>query len=302
VCRWTAKNKERDDVIDFEKVSRVHFNSGKAWIQPQFIIPGVRRGELAVLAAAGATGKSYLGQMMGMSVATGVSVFPFLPVVRPYRVLSLQFEDLPEDVENRGNAILRAYPALDVGSLENFFCSACPGESLDLVNAESVNSDVVASFISYARDYDLIILDPLTNLWNECDENDAQAAMRLMKVLRRVAVECSAAVLICHHVNKNSLWNKRSDEQSAVRGSGAFVNAPRCVMTMAAVPKDEAPNSGGDSSAVALAWPKLNNHPLIGPVNLYRGWRGVLFMTPWEAEQSVQHWRDNPRPMDAIAY
>lgn len=283
-------------MIDFQKVSRVNFNSEKPWIQPDFILPGVRKGEIAVLAAAGASGKSYLSQILGMSVATGEQIFPFLPVKRPYKTLFLQFEDLPEDVENRGNAILRAYPDLNCGALANFHAVAVPGESLDLVTGQETNPRAEESFTSYVADFDLIILDPLTNLWAECDENDAMSAMKLMKALRRIAVETNTAVLVCHHVNKNSMFNKRSDEASAVRGSGAFVNAPRCVMTLSA-PKDE--KESGDT---ILSWPKLNNHPIIGPISLYRGWRGVLYITSWEADQSIQNWRDQPRPADAIAY
>lgn len=277
----------------------VRFDINKTWTEPQFILPGVRRGELAVLAAAGATGKSYLSQMFCMSVATGVRVFPFLPVETPRRVLLVQMEDLAVDLENRGNAILRAYPRMAVGSLANLVAHAIPGESLSFVRTSDSgvpleDTALVKMFCDVCVDYDLIVLDPLTNLWDACDENDQRHAMLLMKALRKIAVQSDAAILVCHHVNKNSMFLGRSSEAAAVRGSGAIVNAPRCVMTLASTKEDA-------QADTLLSWPKLNNHALIAPVPLFRGWRGVLFMSEAEAVDSIER-KDAINTDDVIVF
>lgn len=276
-------------MIDFANLSRTNFNRFEPWKQPDFVIPGVRRGELAILAGAGASGKSYLSQMCAMSLSAGVQIFSFLPVEKPLKVLLLQFEDLREDLTNRGNAVLRAYPELDNKDLnDNFFAAALPGQCMDLVGvvdgAEAVNERAEVELKEFLQGYDLAILDPLTNIWAGCDENDQGVAMQLMMTLRRVAVHSNSAILVCHHVNKASMFLGKSNEAGAVRGSGAIVNAPRCVLTMSPV-KDDSGNV--KSRETVLNWAKLNNHSPIEPQVLYRGYRGVLYEDHMAASLSV---------------
>lgn len=277
-------------MIDFESIKRVNFNSSVDWKQPNFVLPGVRRGELAILAAAGASGKSYLSQMWAMSLSAGVQIFSFLPVEKPLKVLLLQFEDLAEDLTNRGNAVLRAYPLLETPALAtNLFASALPGESLDLVDTTetgtgAVNEQVEAELKNFLLGFDLAILDPLTNLWNCCNENDQSAASQLMKALRRVAVASNVAIMVCHHVSKASMFNGKTHEASSPRGSGVFVNSPRCVMTLSPV-KDDAGNA--KSRETSLGWAKLNNHAPIEAQVLYRGYRGVLYEDHMAASLSI---------------
>ena len=276
-------------MIDFANLSRANFNSQTPWKQPDFVLPGVRRGELAILAAAGASGKSYLSQMWAMSLSAGVQIFSFLPAEKPLKVLLLQFEDLTEDLTNRGNAVLRAYPELENRDLnDNFFAAALPGQCMDLVGvvdgAETVNERAEAELKDFLQGYDLAILDPLTNIWSGCDENNQGVAMQLMMTLRRVAVHSNSAILVCHHINKASMFLGKSNEAGAVRGSGAIVNSPRCVLTMSPVKNDF---GNINSRETSLNWVKLNNHSPIDPRVLYRGYRGVLYEDHMAAALSV---------------
>lgn len=247
------------------------YSSARPWADPNFVLPGLRRGEVGILAAAGATGKSYILQTMCMSIAAGVQIFGFLPVKKPLRTCMINFEDLNDDLCNRGNAILRAYPMLENASLQkNFFSVACPGETLGLIRqtqgesyADLVMKQKVALFCA---GYDLLVLDPLSAVF-EADENSQRDANMLMQILRQIAMEANVAIIVAHHVSKASMWQQRGNEAAAVRGAGAFIFAARCVMNL----------SRNDGDSVRLDWTKLNNHAPIPPVVLYRGRHGVLF-------------------------
>ncbi|NMA23755.1 MAG: AAA family ATPase [Spirochaetales bacterium] len=273
------KLKQIDDLTCLGEEYEVLYNPEDKWTDHEHMLPGVRRGEIAVLAAAGASGKSYLSQIFGMAIASGEPVFSFLPKrSQPRSVVYFQFEDLWVDLYNRGNEILRAYPQMDISPTRMMFQSfAVPGMTLGLVGEGGVDWDLEEKLKKLWRGKDLVILDPLTNIWSGCDENDQGAVMVLMNSLRRIARESKSAILICHHVNKGALLNKTTSEASAVRGSGAIVNSPRCVMTMA---------TGQSSYETVITWVKLNNHAPISPVTLYRGHKGVLYEDSRQAERS----------------
>ena len=77
-------------------------------------------------------------------------------------------------------------------------------------------------------------------------ENDNVAVEQVLSILRRIANETGAAVLLIHHTKKSQGGNAESHagDAEAGRGASALVYGTRVTFTLAKMAKDTAKNKG----------------------------------------------------------
>lgn len=232
-----------------------------------FIIPGLEKGDVGIVAAPGGTGKSFLLLEIAMSVALGVTLIPGLTVNYAGYVRVLNFEERLQALKNRLIWICR-YFDVDFPS-DRLLVSSLSNCTLRLVDRNgNVNREYVSFLKKQAEGMSLLILDPL-RMCHFADENDAGAMSALVQVLKDIGEETDAGVLVAHHSSKASILNGQGNVQQSVRGSSALVDAARLVITLSR-PKN------GESNLLELSWVKINSHPPIEPVTLMRVAGGVL--------------------------
>jgi RecA-family ATPase len=246
----------------------INFSRDEEIRQPEWIIPGLRAGQVALLAAPGGTGKSFLLLQIAMSVASGQTLIPGLEVKSAGAVCLLNFEDDSFDIRQRGNAILRHFLDLDP-SPENLYIASMSGNTLSLLDSRGeISTEDVEWLKEQCDGMRLLILDPLSHC-HCADENSASMMSKLIQVLKGIGQETGTGIIIAHHTSKASALNGQADLQQSARGSSALVDASRVVMTLHK-PKD------ADSYSLVLTWAKLNGVAPIAPIRLRRTGSGVL--------------------------
>lgn len=249
-----------------------------------FIIPGLEKGDVGIVAAPGGTGKSFLLLEIAMSVALGVTLIPGLTVNYAGPVRVLNFEERLQALKNRLIWICR-YFDVDFPS-DRLLVSSLSNCTLRLVDRNgNVNREYVSFLKKQAEGMSLLILDPL-RMCHFADENDAGAMSALVQVLKDVGEETDAGVLVAHHSSKSSILNGQGNSQQSVRGSSALVDAARLVITLSKPTRSHDDKNSGNNK-LELSWVKLNSHPPIEPVTLIRATGGVLasenFELSWQA-------------------
>lgn len=248
------------EYVDFSRDAEIR--------QPEWIIPGLRAGQVALVTAPGGTGKSYLLLEIAMSVASGTTLLPGLEAKTAGKVCLLNFEDDSFDIQQRGNAILRHFTNLNP-SEENLYVASMSGQTLSLLDSRGeISGDDVLWLKEQCRDMRLVVLDPLSHL-HTADENSASQMSKLVQVLKGIGQETGTGIIIAHHTSKASALNGQADLQQSARGSSALVDASRVVMTLHK-PKE------GDSFTLELTWAKLNGVAPISALPLRRLPSGVL--------------------------
>lgn len=248
------------EYVDFSRDAEIQ--------HPEWIIPGLRAGQVALVTAPGGTGKSYLLLEIAMSVASGTTLLPGLEAKTAGKVCLLNFEDDSFDIQQRGNAILRNFKNLNP-SEENLYVASMSGQTLSLLNSRGeINEEDVSWLKEQCKDMRLVVLDPLSHL-HTADENSASQMSKLVQVLKGIGQETGTGIIIAHHTSKASALNGQADLQQSARGSSALVDASRVVMTLHK-PKE------GDSFTLELTWAKVNGVAPITPVRLKRTLSGVL--------------------------
>ncbi len=249
------------------KASVVHFTKGKRMEQADYIIPGLRAGQVGLVSAPGGTGKTFLLLEIAFSVASGKELINGIKPAAAGPVRVLNFEEDEFELECRGNVIWDTWPDLDLSGKLSVVCMN--GVSLQLLTVHGkTRVDDLNWLLEVAKGMRLLILDPLRHV-HMADENNAAMMAALMQILKYVAQETGCGILVAHHTSKAAVLNGQGDVQQSVRGSSALVDAARLVMTLAK-PK------GAGAGILELNWAKLNGHAPIQPVTLKRATGGVL--------------------------
>ncbi len=114
-----------------------HFTRSTPKMQPQWILPGLRAGQVGVVAAPGGTGKSFFLMQLALSVATGYELITGIAPKYAGPVRLFNFEDDYIDITNRGIDILNEF-GIDDDLSETLFLHPLAGYRLDLVSRDGV--------------------------------------------------------------------------------------------------------------------------------------------------------------------
>ena len=254
-------------------------------VEPDWVLPGLPRRDVGMIAAPGGTGKTRLGLQMAIGVALGTG-WPWPGWARPPgRVLYLAAEEHADTLVDRLRAIAHAtaMPAQDMDLLDERLdlhsMVAIPGACLSSMGAEGPLT--VALFGLPARRYRLIVIDPLASFAGVDAENDNASATRVVKYLRAVGGSTGAAILVVHHVAKAAILNGQTHLAVSARVAVALTDGVRWQAQLTRPADDQAEATGDPGASRQLIVAKAN-HVRDGQTAWLRfGPDGVL----WEAEE-----------------
>ncbi len=216
------------------------------WIIKEFL----PRDLLGLLVSPGGTGKTFLLLDLAVSVATAGY---FLGDKKwcsevPGKVLCVLGEETEDEIHRRISKILKEKNLSDEGKRllkENLTLVSAHGINPALISFKTFrdgdNEDGSEFFETLMKDvkqkkYDLIILDPLSRFF-KADENDSRHATMFVETLEKLKrandndlEHKGTSILVAHHSNKGAL--KGENNQGSARGSSAFVDGSRWVVTL----------------------------------------------------------------------
>jgi DnaB-like helicase N terminal domain/AAA domain len=200
--------------------------------EPEEIIYGVHRGEVAGLMAITNFGKSTLLFNVSLSLAAGEGYWPLAPRdSSPRRILYIDCEspvsrlqaDLQKMHLNVSNAETARANYLTVVDAE------VDGEPLNLSKPHHYKTILWEAKKNRA---DLIIIDTAASAFELMDENaNAEVTRRLMNPLKRLAREANCGVVFTHHIGKATETQTRESAYLG-RGASAFGALSRTIFTL----------------------------------------------------------------------
>ena len=188
--------------------------------EPPVLVTGLlHKGSKLVLGGGSKSFKTWSLIDLAISVATG-SQWWGMDTVQG-RVLYLNFEVQGCFFTQRVQKIARA-KGLTI-----------PKDALHVANlrGQATNaSSLLPRIAARAKDYSLVVLDPLYKLLAGRDENAAGDMSGLMNELERLAVQTGAAVAFGAHFSKGNQAGKESIDR--ISGSGVFARDPDAILLM----------------------------------------------------------------------
>jgi hypothetical protein len=234
---------------------------------------------VALLVAAGGSGKSYATISLALAVASGTPWCGCLQPERPARVLLASAEDPGDEVRRRLYHTARSarIETIAPGAIEvlDLHDAVCPLLDRDLRPTEHARA--LVELVRAQGPFGLVVVDPLARLAGAPIDADNSAAGALVSVLEEVATAAGGLVLAVHHT---SLHARRSAtiDATAIRGPTALGDSSRLVMLLTV---DEVDHGDADVDArlgelVTMRLVKRNHVPPWEPIELRRGEHGEL--------------------------
>lgn len=216
---------------------------------PEFIVGElIARGEAGQLVGPGGIGKSTLSMILGISVALGIN---FLGVERYWtkenKVLYISGEDGERGFLTRFDALMTSmrlthkqkqkvrqnFKWLDMRKKANR-----KFRSLMRVSSENRNEykeGALAKLLrKHAQGFGLVILDPLSS-FSAGEENSNDSMKKFVEIIRDVADDLDAAILVVHHTGKG----QKEYSQHSGRGGSAQADGSRMVLQVGVVHTDQ---------------------------------------------------------------
>jgi hypothetical protein len=200
---------------------------------------------LSVTAAQTKIGKSSLGLVEGVAMATGQNLLGVEPV-RPMRVWYWNGEDPQEELERRALAICLHYDVDRREVEKNLFLDS--GRDTEIIVATQTKTGaVIATPVETALTaalidgkFDAFILDPAVSV-HRVSENDNMMIDAVAKTFGRIAGRANVAIEAIHHTRK--LGGAAATIEDS-RGASAWTSAARDVRVPNRMTKDEGARAG----------------------------------------------------------
>lgn len=279
-----------------EPSQRIPEPRGYEWIrsaftdQPpalDFVLPGFLLGSVGALISPGGTGKSWLALEIAVALASGIDIAGLWTQAPASLSLGstvyLAAEDPPEIIAHRLHA-LGAHlsgPERDAVSERVRIVTLVGAAShVQLINDNGIpNGTAIHQLERWATGRRLVILDTIRR-FHGANESSSQSMSALLDCLERCATTTKAAILYLHHANKFAIWNNRTDEATASRGSSVLTEHVRW---QAALTEDKAhtqrtgqPRGTRRTSSLIYSITKTNYGSPPQPCMLRRTSHGVL--------------------------
>ncbi|WNB76010.1 AAA family ATPase [Methylomonas koyamae] len=270
---------------------------------------------IALLIAAGGTGKSWLLLDLCFALATGTpwagglgrptmraAKYGFDPSATLRGVLYLAAEDSSDEIQLRLHNLYQAtlrrleFCRSEFGcvvdewkrqitdnAVLNLHILPNAGKSSLLLRAGE-HTPLVGELIAKAAEIEnlgLIVVEPLARL-HDSNENDSVEMTRVVELLEHLSTTTGATVVVAHHTNKAANLNGGRNA-AASRGSSAVVDGCRLVFQMSGMTLDEGKQLGVDSKQhVSFQVVKANHLPPLDPFWLRRESGGRLQFTQFD--------------------
>lgn len=249
-----------------------------------YVLPGLRAGNVGLLVGQGGAGKSYLCLELGMAIATG-RLPPWLEecpgefTPKAGKVGLLFGEDDDDVIASRAIYAKRAiseYADPEYQSLlsKNVYTYGLVGHDMRISvedRYEIRDGEFMKSLEIFCTGKRLVVVDPLARLMDG-DENDNRAAGAMMNRLVGIAHRTRCAILIIHHISKGGASKNAEsdpDDWASARGASALTTSVRFQLNFRPVIQKEferlcEPGEELDSAKplyVALTATKVNYGP-----------------------------------------
>jgi hypothetical protein len=230
------------EVVQFPvKLRRYRFPDEKL-INPR---PWIMRGlllkkQVTAVIAAGGTGKSIFGLVVGLHLCAGRDLGPFKCVGGPKRVAVLSVEEDDEELDRRLAAIRRQYGFTQEDADRLFIINIrdmpilAQAEKNGSVRGTKAMQELERLLLH--EQIEVFLLDPFVEVWAG-NENDNSQVKSAAAIFRATARRLNAACLLTHHVKKGAVTPGDVD---AARGGSSLAGLVRIAMTMTNMTAEDA--------------------------------------------------------------
>ena len=202
---------------------------------------------VSVLASAPGIGKSSLVTVEAISIATGRELLG-VKVKQRSNVWLVNLEDPVDEMHMRTLAAMKHYgikPDDLRGRLfidgEDTFQMTLAAESRDGILTNDALLDLMIAKVR-ERDIGVIIFDPFVST-HSVNENSNSSVQQVVAMMRKLARDTAASILLVHHVRKGNGDDASID---SVRGAGSLIGAARAARVINKVSEDDALKLGID--------------------------------------------------------
>ena len=234
---------EPPDWPKFVKITDATDKHRREWIYGYDYI----RNFVSVLASAGGIGKSSLITIEALAIITGRDLLG-VKVKQKTKVWIVNLEDPLVELEMRLFAAMKYYNIKPEEVIDNL---AMDGEdTFELTLAAETRDGVITNdamldaMISRIRKHNIgvVIFDPFISA-HRVNENSNSSIQTVVSMMRKLARETSASVMIVHHVRKG---NGDDASVDSVRGASSLIGAARAARVVNRVSEEDALKLGVD--------------------------------------------------------
>lgn len=217
----------------------------RQWLYGRAVIAGF----IHVLVAPGGAGKSSLIMSEAVAMAAGRELLAGEKPVRPLRVHIHNGEDDLNEMHRRLTATLMHFNLTPAGLAGGLSMSSGRDVPVHLARMGRNGLEEVPGAagalveLLTSEGIEVLVLDPLGAI-HGLPENDNTAMNFLAGILRRIAHEAGAAVILVHHSSKAASMDMDTAGAGASRGASAIVDAARIVRQVVRMTPKEAARFG----------------------------------------------------------
>lgn len=231
-----------DTTSQFEKLGQSWAEFARqSFPESEKILFELERGEVGMLIAATNLGKTTMSMNLSLLGVVGKS---FPPLIKgkgqAIRVMYVDGETRQGRLQRDIGRMISKLPEETLSLVDENLHIVCDA-TVDGLPLNLSSERHLAALIKAAREFkpDLIVLDTLSSLFTLSAENDnAEMTNRVMKPLANFAREINAAVLLLHHVGKQSEDSQARNTAYRARGASASGAAARMTVLLNAHPID----------------------------------------------------------------
>lgn len=257
----------------------------RPWLAERLLM----RGDVTVLAATGAGGKSIAKLTIAAHFAVGQDFGPYKLKTpgKPQRIFIYNAEDDIAEQTRRLLAVCSFYK-LDYEAVRaNIILMDDRHGDLIVATAErnvahedlKTTAFVIETLIT--NNIDIAMFDPMVNV-HQCNENDPGQMRFVVQVFRKIARQTNAAVILAHHTNKGAV-NADKGSAESIRGSGAIINSARMAILLSGPEDSDLSQLGIDKtqrhSYVRWDDAKANLFLRVGKPIMWTRWQTVKIAT-----------------------
>lgn len=171
-------------------------------------------GDIALLAGAGGTGKSWISLYVALCMADGRPLWDYLPCIRPYRVAVVDLESRPWEIDQR---LHRLALGMRVDPTDT-------ADRIDIVR-ERIRLDIpehLESLIQSVRKWgsEVLIIDSMRRTFLGSENESDTSNSLFLNALDPLRAETGAAIVLIDHYRKKSADETLNEPDQRVRGSG----------------------------------------------------------------------------------
>lgn len=225
--------------------------------EPDLIGPGVLGpGDIMLLFGPPKSMKSMACLDMFRAFALGESWLGLEPA-RPLKTLYAQFE-VKRDAMRKRAKLAQLTPA-EIEALRGRFMVT--GRFTPVLTADFVADFSEAALRKFGGELDVLILDPLANIFTGDSENDNTQMSRFLRQIKylRNAISPNVAIVLVHHANKTGRDDRHADPFTSIRGASSLRGAYDAGMFLDRL---------DETSGLLRAFWELRNGPAIAPKTL----------------------------------